>query len=210
MKKYMDKLSRNIRINKNLFIFLLVIVIIGITAGALFTAIISTEDKELVTSYLNDFITNIKEGKLIYENSLINALILTIGVALIIWLLGVSVIGFIVVIVILFLKAFVLGFSVGSIIATFKVKGILLAFIYSFPHQVINILVFMLISAFALIMSFKIINSITSKKPLDLKHFMNRYLIILIFSCLVLLISSLYEIYVVPKLINFVMSILKW
>ncbi len=210
MKKYMDKLSRNIRINKNLFIFLLVIVIIGITAGALFTAIISAEDKELVTSYLNDFITNIKEGKLIYENSLINALILTIGIALIIWLLGVSVIGFIVVIVILFLKAFVLGFSVGSIIATFKLKGILLAFIYSFPHQVINILVFMLISAFALIMSFKIINSITSKKPLDLKHFMNRYLIILIFSCLVLLISSLYEIYVVPKLINFVMSILKW
>ncbi len=210
MKKYLDKLIRNIRINKNLFIFLLIIVIIGVTTGALFTAIISTSDKELVVSYLNDFFTNIKEGKLVYDNSLINALILTVGLAIAIWLLGVSVIGFVVVIVILFMKAFVLGFSVGSIIATFKLKGILMAFIYCFPHLVINILIFMLISAFALIMSFKIINSITSKKPLDFKHYMNRYFIVLVFSVIILFFTSLYEIYALPKVINFVMNILKW
>lgn len=210
MKKYLDKLIRNIRINKNLFIFLLIIVIIGVTTGALFTAIISTSDKELVVSYLNDFFTNIKEGKLVYDNSLINALILTVGLAVAIWLLGVSVIGFVIVIVILFMKAFVLGFSVGSIIATFKLKGILMAFIYCFPHLVINILIFMLISAFALIMSFKIINSITSKKPLDFKHYMNRYFIVLVFSVIILFFTSLYEIYALPKVINFVMNILKW
>ena len=210
MKKYLDKLIRNIRINKNLFIFLLIIVIIGVTTGALFTAIISTSDKELVVSYLNDFFTNIKEGKLVYDNSLINALILTVGLAVAIWLLGVSVIGFVVVIVILFMKAFVLGFSVGSIIATFKLKGILMAFIYCFPHLVINILIFMLVSAFALIMSFKIINSITSKKPLDFKHYMNRYFIVLVFSVIILFFTSLYEIYALPKVINFVMNILKW
>lgn len=210
MKKYLDKLIRNIRINKNLFIFLLIIVIIGVTTGALFTAIISTSDKELVVSYLNDFFTNIKEGKLVYDNSLINALILTVGLAVAIWLLGVSVIGFVVVIIILFMKAFVLGFSVGSIIATFKLKGILMAFIYCFPHLVINILIFMLVSAFALIMSFKIINSITSKKPLDFKHYMNRYFIVLVFSVIILFFTSLYEIYALPKVINFVMNILKW
>ena len=210
MKKYLDKLIRNIRINKNLFIFLLIIVIIGVTTGALFTAIISTSDKELVVSYLNDFFTNIKEGKLVYDNSLINALILTVGLAVAIWLLGVSVIGFVVVLVILFMKAFVLGFSVGSIIATFKLKGILMAFIYCFPHLVINILIFMLVSAFALIMSFKIINSITSKKPLDFKHYMNRYFIVLVFSVIILFFTSLYEIYALPKVINFVMNILKW
>lgn len=210
MKKYLDKLIRNIRINKNLFIFLLIIVIIGVTTGALFTAIISTSDKELVVSYLNDFFTNIKEGKLVYDNSLINALILTVGLAVAIWLLGVSVIGFVVVIIILFMKAFVLGFSVGSIIATFKLKGILMAFIYCFPHLVINILIFMLVSAFALIMSFKIINSITSKKPLDFKHYMSRYFIVLVFSVIILFFTSLYEIYALPKVINFVMNILKW
>ncbi len=210
MKKYMDKLNRKIKINKNLFIFLLVIVIIGITAGALFTAIISTSDKELVVNYLNTFFSNIAAGKLEYTTSFINALILTVGLAILIWLLGVSVIGFVIVIVILFLKAFVLGFSVGSIIATFKLKGILMAIVYCFPHHVINILIFMLLSAFALIMSFRIINSITSKKPIDFKHYMNRYLTVLAFSVIVLIITSVYEIYALPNIINFVMGVLKW
>lgn len=210
MKKYMDKLNRNIRINKNLFVFLLVIVIVGITTGAIFTAIISSSDKELVVSYLNTFFDNIASGKLDYTSSFINALILTVGLAILIWLLGVSVIGFIVVIIILFLKSFVIGFSVGSIIATFKLKGVLMAFIYCFPHHVINILVFMLLSAFALIMSFRIINSITSKKPIDFKHYMNRYLTVLVFSIIILIVTSFYEIYILPKVINFVMNIVKW
>lgn len=210
MKKYMDKLNGKIRINKNLFIFLLVIVIIGITAGALFTAIISASDKELVVSYLNTFFDNIANNKLEYTNSFINTLILTVGLAILIWLLGVSVIGFVIVIVILFLKSFVLGFSVGSIIATFKLKGVLMAFIYCFPHHVINILVFMLLSAFALIMSFRIINSITSKKPIDFKHYMNRYLTVLGISVVLLIITSVYEIYALPSVINFLMDIIKW
>ena len=210
MKKYMDKLNRNIRINKNLFVFLLVIVIVGITTGAIFTAIISSSDKELVVSYLNTFFDNIASGKLDYTSSFINALILTVGLAILIWLLGVSVIGFIVVIIILFLKSFVIGFSVGSIIATFKLKGVLMAFIYCFPHHVINILVFMLLSAFALIMSFRIINSITSKKPIDFKHYMNRYLTVLVFSIIILIVTSFYEIYILPEVINFAMNIVKW
>ena len=210
MKKYMDKLNRNIRINKNLFVFLLVIVIVGITTGAIFTAIISSSDKELVVSYLNTFFDNIASGKLDYTSSFISALILAVGLAILIWLLGVSVIGFIVVIIILFLKAFVIGFSVGSIIATFKLKGVLMAFIYCFPHHVINILVFMLLSAFALIMSFRIINSITSKKPIDFKHYMNRYLTVLVFSIIILIVTSFYEIYILPEVINFVMNIVKW
>ena len=210
MKKYMDKLNRKIRINKNLFIFLLVIVIIGITTGALFTAIISSSDKELVVSYLNNFFNNIANNKLEYTNSFINALLLTIGLAILIWLLGVSVIGFVIVIIILFLKSFVIGFSVGSIIASFKIKGLLMAFIYCFPHHVINILVFMLLSAFALIMSFRIINSITAKKPIDFKHYMNRYLTVLLVSVIVLFITSVYEIYLLPKVIGFVMHVIKW
>ena len=85
-----------------------------------------------------------------------------------------------------------------------------MAFIYCFPHHVINILVFMLLSAFALIMSFRIINSITSKKPIDFKHYMNRYLTVLVFSIIILIVTSFYEIYILPEVINFVMNIVKW
>lgn len=209
MKKYMDKLRRNIHINKNLFVFLLVIVIVGIVGGSLFSTIIDSNDKKLVLEYLNTFFDSAKEGKLNYDTSIINTLVFTVGFALIMWLLGVSIIGFFVVIFMLFMKGFILGFSISSIIASYGFKGVLLSLVYSFPHHIINILVFMLLTAYALIISFKLIKCITSKKPLDLKHIMHRYVIVLGISVILLIVTSLYEVYVVPKLLNIVMGVLK-
>jgi len=209
MKTYMDKLRRNIRINKNLFVFLLVIVIVGVIAGSIFSTIIDSNDKQLVLEYLNSFFDNAKDGKLNYDTSIINTLVFTVGFALIMWVLGISIIGFFVVIFMLFMKAFILGFSISSIIASFGFKGVLLAIIYAFPHHIINILVFMLLTAYSLIISYKLIKCITSKKPLDLKHIMHRYIIVLGISVVLFIITSLYEVYVVPKLLSFVTGILK-
>lgn len=209
MKKYMDKLKRNIYINKNLFVFLLVIVIVGIVAGSIFSTIIDSNDKKLVLDYLSNFFDNAKDGKLNYDTSIINTLVFTVGFALIMWVLGISIIGFFVVIFMLFMKAFILGFSISSIIASFGFKGILLALVYAFPHHIINILVFMLLTAYALIISYKLIKCITSKKPLDLKRIMHRYMIVLCVSLILLIITSLYEVYIVPKLLGFITGVLK-
>ncbi len=209
MKKYMDKLKKNIHINKNLFVFLLVIVIVGVVAGSLFSIIIDTDDKKMVLDYLNSFFDNVKDGKLNYDISIVNTLVFTVGFAFAMWLLGVSVIGFFVVIFMLFMKAFILGFSISSIIASFGFKGVLLALVYAFPHHIINVLVFMLLTAYALIISFKLIKCITSKKPLDLKYIMHRYLVVLGVSIVLLVITSLYEVYIVPKLLNLIMGFIK-
>lgn len=209
MKKYMDKLKRNIHINKNLFIFLLVIVIVGIVAGSIFSTIIDSNDKKMVLEYLNSFFNNAKDGKLNYDISIVNTLVFTVGFAIIIWVLGISIIGFFVVIFMLFMKGFIIGFSISSIIANFGFKGILLAVVYVFPHHAINILVFMLLTAYALIISYKLIKSITSKKPLDLKHIMHRYVIVLGISIVFLAVTSLYEVYVVPRLLNIIMGFMK-
>ncbi len=209
MKKYMDKLKSNIHINKNLFVFLLVLVITGLIAGALFSVIISGDDKALVTSYLMDFFNNAKDGKLNYNGSIVNTLFFTLGISLFIWLLGISVIGFFVVIFILFLKSFIIGFSLGSIIYVFKLKGVLLSFVYVFPHHVINLFIFMLLSAFSLVVSYKLISSLKSKKAFDFKGIINRYLVVLGFSIFVLIFTSLYEVFVVPRALGFIMNVLK-
>ena len=209
MKKYMDKLKNKIGINRNLFVFLMVIVIVGIVFGAMFSTILDLNDKQLVGSYLNDFFTNVKSGELNYKSSLINSLIFTVGFALLIWLLGISVIGFFIIIFLLFLKSFILGFTVGSLIINFKLKGILYSFIYVFPHQVINVLIFMLLCGYSLIISFKLISCFMGKKVLDFKNIFNRYLIVLLISVLVLVLTSLYEVYVMPYLLNILLCLLK-
>ena len=208
MKKYMDKLKCNIRINKNLFVFLVVIIAVGIAAGSIFVTVLNNEDKAMVSDYLNNFLNNLNSDNLNYSGTLINTLIFILGGALLIWLLGISVIGFILILLFLFIKAFALGFSIGSIIINFNFKGIFIALAYIVPHHIINMMIFLLISSYALILSYRLINSFTKKKAFEFKGVFNKYLFILGFSLIILLISVLYEVYGAPKLINFIVSIL--
>ena len=208
MKKYMDKLKSNIRINKNLFVFLVVIVAVGIASGSVFVTILNTDDKTMVSDYLNNFLNNLNSNNLNYSGTLVNTLIFTLGGAFLIWLLGISVIGFILILLFLFIKAFALGFSIGSIIINFNFKGILIALAYIVPHHIINMMIFLLISSYALILSYRLINSFTKKKSFEFKGIFNKYLFVLGFSLIILLISVLYEVYGAPKLINLIVSLL--
>lgn len=208
MKKYMDKLKSNIRINKNLFVFLVVIIAVGVAAGSIFVTLLSDSDKVMVSDYLNNFLNNLKTDNLNYNGTLINTIIFTLGAALLIWLLGISVIGFLLILLFLFIKAFSLGFSIGSIIINFNFKGVLIAGAYIVPHHIINMMIYLLISSYALVLSYRLINSFTKKQTFEFKSVFNRYLFILGFSLIILLISVLYEVYGAPKLINLIISVL--
>lgn len=208
MKKYMDKLRSNIRINKNLFVFLVVIIAVGIAAGSIFVTVLNADDKAMVNEYLSSFLSSLNGNNLNYSGTLINTLIFTIGMAVLIWLLGISVIGFALILLFLFIKAFSLGFLIASIIINFNFKGVLMALAYVVPHHIINMMIYLLISSYALVLSYKLISSFTKKKNFDFKNIFNRYLFILLFSVVVLLISVLYEVYLAPKLINLIVSVL--
>ena len=208
MKKYWNMLKSNIRINKNLFIFLLVIVMVGLASGSIFVTILNSDDKAMVGEYLNSFLTNLNGNNLNYSGAFLNTLIFTIGMVILIWFLGISVIGFVLVLLFLFIKAFSLGFSIASIIVNFNFKGVLMALAYTIPHHVINMMIYILISSYALVLSYKLISSFTKKKSFDFKNIFNRYLFILLFSVIILFISSLYEVYGAPIFVSFVSSIL--
>ncbi len=208
MKKYMNIIKSNIRINKNLFVFLAVIVAVGVASGSIFVTFLNSSDKQIVINYLNDFLNSINSSKLNYGITLTNTLIFTLGIGLLIWLLGISIIGFIFIILILFIKSFSLGFSLGSIIINFKFKGIMLSFLYIVPHHVINMMIYILISSYALILSYKLINSFMKKTAFDFKNIFQRYNFILMFSLIVLSISTLYEVYCMPYLLKFLNNVI--
>ena len=84
MKKYMDKLKSNIRINKNLFVFLVVIIAVGVAAGSIFVTLLNDSDKVMVSDYLNNFLNNLSTNNLNYSGTLINTIIFTLGATLLI------------------------------------------------------------------------------------------------------------------------------
>lgn len=206
MKKIINKAKNVLKINKKLFVFLLVLVIIGIISGTVLSLMLNDNDQKLVTDYLNSFFSN--TNNINTTSTLINTLIMTLGFCILIYLLGISVIGFVIILFMLFGKAFVLGFSLGTIITTYKIKGIIYALIYIFPHHVINLIMFIILSGMALIMSFKIINNITKEKKIDFSG-IKKYNYVLLITLGVLLLTSIYEVYAMPNILNLCLNILK-
>ena len=141
MKLKMDKLKLSIKRNKKLLVFLSVLGIIGIAAGSIFNIMLNETDKSLVSSYITNFFDNIANNTLDNVSALKNGFINEISYVLIIWLLGISVIGIPIILFMYFSKFFILGFSISSIISNYGFKGCLLTFGYIFPHKIISIIV---------------------------------------------------------------------
>lgn len=209
MKKILDKIKNNIGTNKNMLIFLSIIGIIGIIIGTILNIALNPEDSKLVGNFLNDFIYNIQNNNLDYKGSFLNSLISNLGYITFIWLLGISVIGLPINIFIFFTKTFVLGFSISSIIANYKLKGCLLALSYIFPHMIINVFVYIILTMYSLSLSLKIFQTIVKKQTLDFKFIMNKYLKILLISIIIIVITSTIEVFITPNLMKMAISILK-
>lgn len=204
MKKYLDKLKRKLYFNKNLFVFLFVLVIVGLFSGSLLSVIISDSDKKLVYDYLNNFLLNISSDRFKINSSFFDFTIFNLGFTILIWILGISIIGVLFVLPFLFVKSFVLGFSIGSILINFKFKGSILALVYVVPHHVVNLAIYILVCAYSIMISYRMVFCMKNKKVFDFKLFIGKYSFILFFSLFILLFSSLYEVYILPYILKFV------
>lgn len=207
--KWMDKLKGTIKVNKKTLLFFTILLIIGIIAGSIFMAILSETDKKLVTDYFNNYISNIENNKLNYLEGIKNGLFNNLLYIIIIWILGISIIGIPIVTIMFFIKSFTLGFSIASIVFNYKLKGCLLNFINIFPHQMIYFLTYMLITTYSIFFSLKMINSIINKKNMDFKIMMNKYVKILIISVIAITIGIIIETFITPLLIKIIIPLIK-
>jgi len=202
--KIIDKLRSTLKINKRLFLFLVVFILIGILSGTIFSLILSPSDQRLTEVYLNTFFQNI--NNFTSKETLLNILITTLGFSFLIYLFGISVIGFVIILFMLFGKAFVLGFTISSIINVFKTKGVIYALLYVFPHHIINLLLLLILSGMALTFSFKIIINLFKEKKIDFSN-LKKYNAVLLIVLMFQTINCFYEVLFVPKILSLILPL---
>ncbi|MBP3461459.1 MAG: stage II sporulation protein M [Bacilli bacterium] len=195
-----DKMRKKLKINKNGILFLLGIAAIGFISGVIFITIISKSDQTLVKEYINDYFNNI--NKINYLDVFKNTFLESLSFIIIVWLLGMSVIGIPINVFYYFIKSFIIGFSISSFILTYKIKGCLYAFLYIVPHNIINLIIYTILIYFTINFSLTLIYAIFKKKNINFKIIMNKYVNILFLSLGLILITSIYETFVVPNLIK--------
>ena len=201
----MDKihLKRKAKILKaqKLLIKISIMAIIGIILGIFYIAVISKSNKELINTTLSNFFNEISKNNINYTSAFINSILSYTLSGLFIWILGISIIGIPIILIFLFFKSFILGFSISSLIYFYKLKGIIAAIIYIIPI-ILSLLVFIILSFFSIRYSKKLVKVIFYKQDYTFKNLTKKYFKILIISETCLIICSIIETFLIPTLLK--------
>ena len=204
LNKVKTKVNDKLKEQKKIYIFLIIVMILGLISGIIYAIILNQNDHNLVTESLNSFFISIKENNINYKNALINSLIGHITFTTFIFLLGISIIGIPIIILSLFLKTFIFGFSISSIIYTYHLNGILKAITYTLPHQLITLLMALFLGFYALYFGIKLFKYLFKGKDINLRMSMKRYLQVYIIVLLINITCSFIEVFLSPTLMKLV------
>jgi len=175
----------------------------GIAAGAFTVDALSSVQKEELINYFQSFFTVLDQepvqSAVIFKQSLIN----NSQFAILIWLLGITVIGVPLILMIVGIKGFIVGFSVSFLVEGMGLKGLLFAVAAILPQNLL--IVPGIIAAAVLGISFSI-SMLRRKKSKPKKSFASElaiYSINILFTLLILLFGSLVEGYITPVFMKF-------
>ena len=206
MNKKKTKLSDIILPNKKINYFVVTVLILGIISGSIFLITLNNTDKSGAILQIQTFFKNIDSNVINNGQALKNSLIINYIFVLVIWGLGLSIIGIVFNIFLTYIKGFVVGFSISSIILSYGYKGILASLLYVFPSQLFNVLVVCVLTIYSIMFSKNLLGIIVSKKNHN-RLMLKRYVIILLFCVIISFLSSCCEIYLFPNLLRIIISL---
>lgn len=207
IKKYTNTIRR-IFPNKKTNIFVVIILFLGLISGAIFANIIGLNDKALVTDKIKLFIDNIHTNSIDSILAFKNSISINLIYLIIIFILGMTLIGIIFNIFILFIKSFIIGFTLASFIITHSYKGLILSASYLLLGQLLFIIVLILLTIYSITFSFKLLKVIfKSPNNNELPKYLKNYCLILILSIIISLLASLCEVFIFPSLIKLLINI---
>lgn len=187
-------------INSKIFKILVVTLVIGFIIGII--SFIFMDKSSLQSSIIN-YINLIKNDNYNYSNGLILSIISNIKYSSIIWITGIIFFCSLVIPLIIIYRGISLSLTISTIIYTYKLKGFLYALIIVFP-TILNELIFLFLSYYSINFSIKCFNTIKNNKDINLRSFIKNYFYIFLILSLLLIISSLIEIYLCSNIIKFV------
>ncbi len=186
--------------SKNLFIFLVSFSIIAIILGIIFYFFLNESDKSLAITNMSNYFSIADNYN--YFNAITESFLENTFNVFLIWILGISVIGIVAVIFIYFCQMFSIGFFIASIFGKYGVKGILGTLAYLFPSNICYVVLFFILTFFAIKISYKFITLCFGKEEVNIKEEIRKYFKILLFSFIVMIAVVLLEVFVDPIVIK--------
>ena len=183
---------------KRIYLILIGLAIISIFIGMYFIFIISKDNKGFIKDNIINYFNNISSSMELFFKTLFNYYLYLI----VIWILGISIIGIPIVLFMYLFKSFILGFSISSICYSYGFKGIIVSIIDIFPHKLLFLIILLLITFYSLSFSIKLIKHLFFKKSINFREAFSKYFKVLIISLSSTIFVSLYEVFIETILIK--------
>lgn len=167
MKKrlYQSDAASYFKEHSSIFLFVVVLFLMGVIFGAIVVNSMSFTQKENLFYYLSQFFGQVTDGKSAENNELfMQSLLHNSKFIGLIWVLGISIIGLPIILILLFVKGMVVGFTVGFLVNQMGWKGFVLAIASILPQNLIIIPVFIIMAAISVIFSLRMIKKQFMKK----------------------------------------------
>lgn len=183
------------------FISLIIFFITGLIIGIVFTFLLKEDDKTMISKSILEYINLLKTSNITYSN-FINSFLPSFLFINIIFISSFLFIFFPLIYFLNFYKGFISGFTIGALIISYRLKGVLYALIFAFPHELLLILFILFISTLMIKNTIKLINIFKEDKSIKIRLFYKRFLVLYFGSILILILITLLELFINTYLVK--------
>lgn len=185
-----------------LILFVTVFFCMGIVFGAVAVKTISADQADHLSGYLNGFLEKVSTTPLseqvYFRYNVLNNLYVMIAI----FLLGLTVIGIPLVLVTVFSRGFVLGFTVGFLVRAKAVKGFAFALVSMLPHNILIIPSVILGGVTALSFSALMLKKRFGPQNSKMAGNIGAYIMVMLILCMVTGAAGLIETYLTPVIVR--------
>ena len=190
---------------KIIIVSMFIVIILGLLFGSIYITIFSNNDKKELLDNISNYFSYFKDidfskKLIIFKESLIKNIIYFI----ILWGVGISIVGIPITYIMIYYKSFILGFSFAGIFAKYKINGLLKILLYIFPGKILILVLSIIIGVFGVSLSIKLVNTFLKKDKLNFSVISGKYTLLLLISILVSILTAGIDAFILPILYNLI------
>ena len=161
----MNKVSNHFKDHATIYVFIMILFLTGVVFGAIIVNSMEFNQKQDILFYLERYLGQIVANETT-ENQviLLDSFLLHVKSLLLLFTLGLTVIGLPLVWILVFMKGLAIGFSVGFIVNQFGLKGLILASLSIAPQNLLIIPMYIIAGSLSMLFSLTLISILFNQK----------------------------------------------
>lgn len=198
-------MNQHLEEHSSLYLFTAILFVMGIIFGTLTVQSLGYNQQEDLFYYLQTFLGEVKNGHFLDSSlALMQNFIQHLKYIGFIWLLGLSIIGLPVILIMLFLKGVFIGFTVGFFIHKLGWTGFLISLVSVVPQNLVLVPVVLLISVLSISFSLKLIAHLLANQRARKRPSFLKYSTVMVTLSLILFAVALFETYLSPVMMKMI------